>query len=224
MSHELFREALVREASSEFEEWCRSRAWNVVPLLEGVRVPELSDVGRLQAWRRERDRRARLDADEPKLVVEGEMWLDGWVSYGDKAAAECKASRWEGLAGLCRWCNGELPKRRQRWCCDECASEWNRNHWWTVASHRRKVMDGWRCVDCDGFKPEEAYEKAKRRSEERAWRWRRLEVHHLVPILGRHGESGCHHHLDGLVTVCVFHHRIRHGRLLAGLDQATVAA
>jgi hypothetical protein len=30
----------------------------------------------------------------------------------------------------------------------------------------------------------------------------RLEVNHKVPILGRHGQSGCHHHLDGVETLC----------------------
>lgn len=29
-----------------------------------------------------------------------------------------------------------------------------------------------------------------------------LEVNHKVPILGRHGQFGCHHHLDGLETLC----------------------
>lgn len=29
-----------------------------------------------------------------------------------------------------------------------------------------------------------------------------LEVNHMEPILGRHAEKGCHHHLDGLETLC----------------------
>ena len=29
-----------------------------------------------------------------------------------------------------------------------------------------------------------------------------LEVDHRVPILGRHAENGCHHHLEGLRTLC----------------------
>lgn len=30
----------------------------------------------------------------------------------------------------------------------------------------------------------------------------RLEVNHKHPVLGRHSQSGCHHHLDGLETLC----------------------
>lgn len=55
--------------------------------------------------------------------------------------------------------------------------------------------------------------KARRDAPQAPWiaahaavdRWvarRQLEVNHLVPILGRHGEFGCHHHLDGLETLC----------------------
>lgn len=33
-------------------------------------------------------------------------------------------------------------------------------------------------------------------------RQRRLEVNHIVPILGRHGQWGCHHHLAGIETLC----------------------
>lgn len=36
-----------------------------------------------------------------------------------------------------------------------------------------------------------------------AWLWRQhLEVDHITPILGRHGTFGCHHHLEGLRTLC----------------------
>lgn len=29
-----------------------------------------------------------------------------------------------------------------------------------------------------------------------------LEVNHVVPIIGRHGETGCHHHQSGLEVLC----------------------
>lgn len=29
-----------------------------------------------------------------------------------------------------------------------------------------------------------------------------LEVNHITPIMGRHAEFGCHHHLEGLETLC----------------------
>lgn len=31
---------------------------------------------------------------------------------------------------------------------------------------------------------------------------RSLQVNHRTPILGLHNHSGCHHHLDGLETLC----------------------
>lgn len=31
---------------------------------------------------------------------------------------------------------------------------------------------------------------------------RSLEVDHIVPVLGKHATPGCHHHLDGLRTLC----------------------
>lgn len=35
---------------------------------------------------------------------------------------------------------------------------------------------------------------------------RGLQVHHLTPVLGKHAVTGCHHHLDGLETLCHEHH------------------
>jgi 5-methylcytosine-specific restriction endonuclease McrA len=35
----------------------------------------------------------------------------------------------------------------------------------------------------------------------------RLEVHHLVPCLGRHGALSCAHHLANLETLCVPCHK-----------------
>lgn len=34
-----------------------------------------------------------------------------------------------------------------------------------------------------------------------------LEVDHVQPILGRHGQTGCHHHQDGLQVLCRACHR-----------------
>lgn len=45
--------------------------------------------------------------------------------------------------------------------------------------------------------------------QDRMWAWAqrrymdtRLEVNHIVPILGKHAQPGCHHHLDGVETLC----------------------
>lgn len=35
----------------------------------------------------------------------------------------------------------------------------------------------------------------------------KVEVNHIVPCLGKHGVSGCHHHIDGLEALCIPCHR-----------------
>lgn len=111
----------------------------------------------------------------------------------DAALLACTASAWAGDPKRCRWCDGELTGRRTRWCRDECANEYARNHWWSTASVMAKKRDGWRCVECGSQIG--------------------LEAHHLIPVLGRHGESGCHHHLEGLVTLCADCHLEAHREL-----------
>ena len=133
-----------------------------------------------------------------------------WPS-SDEALLACTASAWEGDTTRCRWCNSELPPRRRRWCSDECATTWGRNHWWTAASKAAMRRDRRRCVDCR-IDPRDAHQAALGAGIDpaRARRFLTLQVHHKTPVLGRHGETGCHHHLDGLETVCLHHHLERH--------------
>jgi hypothetical protein len=35
----------------------------------------------------------------------------------------------------------------------------------------------------------------------------RLEVNHVVPCIGKHGQLSCAHHLDNLETLCLSCHR-----------------
>lgn len=119
--------------------------------------------------------------------------LDRPHPSSDAALLACTASAWAGDPKRCRWCDGELTGRRTRWCRDECANEYARNHWWSTASVMAKKRDGWRCVECGSQIG--------------------LEAHHLIPVLGRHGESGCHHHLEGLVTLCATCHLDAHREL-----------
>lgn len=87
---------------------------------------------------------------------------------------------------LCAWCGKALPIRRRRWCCDDCGMWWSRHHAWTTAREAAKKRDGWACVICQS--PQS------------------LEVNHIVPRRGKGYENGCHHHLDGLETLCHDHH------------------
>lgn len=127
----------------------------------------------------------------------------------DRALLACSASAWAGDPTRCRWCDGELTGRRTRWCSNECANAFGRNHWWSAASAAAKRRDSHRCVECGsgpGAIDTGEWASVRRKPV-------RLEVHHRVPVLGRHDKSGCHHHLDGLVTLCAPCHLDAHREL-----------
>lgn len=85
--------------------------------------------------------------------------------------------------GHCSWCGRELVGRQTRWCSPLCPDVFTRNHYWTDARRfvlRRDRRTCQRCGDVPNVP----------------------EVNHKTPILGRHGEGGCHHHVSGLETLC----------------------
>jgi 5-methylcytosine-specific restriction endonuclease McrA len=85
-------------------------------------------------------------------------------------------------SGLCNGCGGPLPEERPKWCSTLCSDRHARNHFYNVAREAAIARDGSVCRLCG--------------SQEY------LEVHHVVPIRGRHDEPGCHHHVTGLETLC----------------------
>lgn len=100
----------------------------------------------------------------------------------------CTLVEWNGEPGRCNWCGGPLRGRRRRWCSDEHSRAYAVNHFWTDARHAALRRDEYTCqVPGCGSRS-------------------RLEVNHRTPVLGRHAEAGCHHHLDGLETLCHDHH------------------
>lgn len=99
---------------------------------------------------------------------------------------------WDGSKTNCRACNKPLRGRQQRWCSPGCAAVWGNNHWWTSARRAALKRDEHKCVRCG---------TPTRRL---------LQVHHKTPVLGRHGETGCHHHIDGLETLCLRCHGLGH--------------
>jgi hypothetical protein len=119
--------------------------------------------------------------------------------------------------GACAWCATALPPRRRTWCSDRCGDAFWANHWWSVARRLAKRRDKYRCTSCGtrapkrpvkaGFKTQAAYLKATRawRAEKRV---ARLEVNHIVPCAGKHGELSCAHHLDNLETLCPTCHKL----------------
>ena len=124
---------------------------------------------------------------------------DGWKS--SVLLAHCALAK--GGAGGCGWCGASLPPRRKRWCGPDCADDFWRNHWWSMARREAKKRDRRSCVRC-GHKPAP---RPRGGPELSAWRRRRpldrLEVNHKTPCVGRHASLSCSHHLDNLETLCV---------------------
>lgn len=92
------------------------------------------------------------------------------------------------IAGNCGWCGKELPRSKdgsilhnRRWCLGHGRSWWV-NHGWTWARAEALKRDNYRCVRCESKHA--------------------LEVNHIVPRRGAGYGNGCHHHLDGLETLC----------------------
>lgn len=104
------------------------------------------------------------------------------VAKNDRHIINCSLSLWTGGRNACRWCDAELEGRRTRWCSDRCARLYLKNHRWTDARKAARRRDKYACTECGSPGP--------------------LEVNHIVPVMGKHNVIGCHHHLDGLDTLC----------------------
>jgi hypothetical protein len=133
-------------------------------------------------------------------------------------AGTCARSSWSGRDDRCRRCDAEAAPGFV-WCGNRCEDDYRANHWWDHARRRALVRDGNRCVHC-GLGPDVlATAKLVTRAllhlgpveAARLWatdEWRALalacevEVNHVVPRVGAGYWSGCHHHLDGLETLC----------------------
>jgi hypothetical protein len=131
--------------------------------------------------------------------------------------------------GGCAWCAAPLPPRRRTWCSDRCGDAFWANHWWSVARRTVKRRDKYRCTRCgtaapkrpvkSSFKTQAAYLKAMRtwRAEKRV---ARLEVNHIVPCRGKHGQLSCAHHLDNLETLCPACHKTHTAALRNASEQS----
>jgi 5-methylcytosine-specific restriction endonuclease McrA len=104
--------------------------------------------------------------------------------------------------GGCAWCGDPLPKRARRWCTAHRFT-YAENHSWTWAREAIK-----REASVADVVPAAPYLVHGPYGCSRCGRVvDRIEVNHRVPILGRHDEAGCHHHLDGLEALCRECHR-----------------
>lgn len=124
--------------------------------------------------------------------------------HGDEFLLACPLSTWDGNPGNCRWCNTALTGRQQRWCSSECPKAVSDNHCWTDARRAALRRDRAACRHCGVVGRRHSHESASLPT---------LQVHHVVPIHGRHNVPGCHHHQDGLRTLCDDCHRAEHRRL-----------
>lgn len=135
--------------------------------------------------------------------------------------------------GACAWCAAELPPRRRTWCSDRCGDAFWANHWWSVARSAAKRRDKYRCRRCgtrapkrptrSGFRTESSYKAAMRAYRVRK-RVERLEVNHIVPCVGKHGELSCAHHLENLETLCPGCHKQHTAALARDRARETLSA
>lgn len=115
----------------------------------------------------------------------------------DAVLIACEMTPWTGDAGRCLGCNAELTGRRTRWCSLDCSNDTLANHMWTMARFRSMKRTDHRCEQC-GAQP--------------------VQVHHVVPCLGAHGEYSCKHHQTNLTPLCHEHHLEAHALLRARAD------
>ncbi len=133
-------------------------------------------------------------------------------------AGACTLSRWRGDPAGCRWC--DAPARPgSSWCGALCEDAYRANHWWDLAREAALARDGHRCVSCGSGPDQLTLAKLLLRAliplgpVEAAGLWRSsawwalelacsVEVNHRSARVGRGYGSGCHHHLDGLETLC----------------------
>lgn len=145
---------------------------------------------------------------------------------------QCETVPFLGQAGVCRRCGAELTGRRTAWCSDACETVWQQNHFWQMARPAAVKRDGGVCVRCGGTGRKRQRRRMHLGNtwslkqigievEITADDWRErqrlyysdihvtswepwLEVNHIEPRVGRGYNSGCHHHLTNLETLC--HH------------------
>lgn len=100
----------------------------------------------------------------------------------------------------CVGCGATLTGRQRIWCGGDCATLFWQNHQWGSARQAALVRDRHRCTNC-GSSGVRKWQLVGWNGK--LWGYKEsLEVNHKVPVMGRHATNGCHHHLDGLETLC----------------------
>lgn len=100
----------------------------------------------------------------------------------------------------CWVCGDALPKRRRKYCTDDCRLVFYVNHIWTMAREHALRLSRWTCKTCGERK--------------------RLEVNHVVPRVGKGYGFGCAHHQDNLEVLChACHVKVTNRQRRARVDQ-----
>ena len=95
--------------------------------------------------------------------------------------------------GHCWRCDAELPKYRRKWCSDDCALLYARNHSWGFARFAALKRDNHTCQRC-GIKVIDSHTYP----DKSVW----AEVNHIDPRCGMGYGPGCHNHQENLETLC----------------------
>ena len=99
----------------------------------------------------------------------------------------------EGEKGRCWRCGEALPKYRRKWCSEDCALLYARNHHWGYARIAAIKRDESTCQRCGTKVVDSHYHEDKS-----IW----AEVNHIEPRNGMGYGPGCHNHQENLETLC----------------------
>lgn len=108
--------------------------------------------------------------------------------------------------GHCGWCSKKLTGRQKKWCSRHCNRMFIANHRWTQARAAALKEAGafYLCKNAEIVLAEGGVMEAVSGP---AWPecvvfTDKPEVNHMVPVRGKHGTWGCHHHQTGLEVLC----------------------
>jgi len=101
----------------------------------------------------------------------------------------------KGKKGGCSWCGNMLPKRRRKYCSDECSNQYFTNViaplWWSHAVAMALKRAENKCENCGSTE--------------------KLEVHHVIPLEHREERHNSEKNSqDNLIVLCRPCHEIAH--------------
>jgi len=138
VSGDVVRDYPVVAESRELDSPAASSAF--VPL----DFPPWTKWGQRSGWDMTHDAFRAAHPDHKHRVRDGVELKD----FGDGKTYEWPKWKWVGTVRRCHWCARELPKRRQRWCSNECSAKNARVWSWGALAEYVYERDGGRCARC----------------------------------------------------------------------------